>query len=151
MDCERAERKLKAWIDGELDESALRLLDGHVESCPACREKAVDYRAIGYVLRKAKDPVPVSRVKAGEVRRIVAKARREEERLIGSLQRTALAAAALLIVSTGLSLLPAASVPDDRAGRERLVSEEVSDDDALAAFFFTSLEASRPLHLEEGY
>lgn len=38
MDCSRIVKSISSFMDGELDERTSRLLENHLDVCPACRE-----------------------------------------------------------------------------------------------------------------
>jgi anti-sigma factor RsiW len=55
LDCGAAERMLGPLHDGELPSRVRMMMDEHLASCGACREKAAGIRMIGVVLNKAAD------------------------------------------------------------------------------------------------
>ncbi|HUU43104.1 MAG TPA: zf-HC2 domain-containing protein, partial [Planctomycetota bacterium] len=58
MRCEEAEPHLAAYIDGELDASLARSIEGHLRECRACRESVRDLRLASAVLTKWRSARP---------------------------------------------------------------------------------------------
>lgn len=56
MDCKKAECFLLRSCDGPLGPEEKTQLQGHLERCPSCRRKELEYRTIQGLLRP--DPVP---------------------------------------------------------------------------------------------
>ena len=153
MGCNEIQPFLKAWLDGETDDSRGATIEAHVERCPRCREQADDFRRLSALIRAAEvSAVPTPDV--GKIRGRVAQIKVEDEKTLRFLKRIAAAAAVLLVVTLPLgawSVLTDSedarvAIPAEReAGREGpagpdAVDADVDTDAALAAFF-SSLEA----------
>ena len=147
MNCRDAELKLKAWMDGELDPAAARGVEGHVAACTSCGERVADYRRLAVLIREA-EPVPAPDVETGVIYEKACTARREEEGVIRILQRAAVTAAAVLIVSIGFAVPPLAptgngepelgKAPPEAQPRDVLLVE----DDAALVSLLINLEPS---------
>ncbi len=148
MNCIEIRRILKAWIDGEVEETTAERVEAHLAACEACRAVAADFRSFGRLLREAPE-AEVARVDAGEIHGRAVCAEREEEGVIRLLQRAAAVAAAVLVLSALFWLMPSAGeTPDDgfaAGARERAVETpkggveggkdpRVDEDAALASF-----------------
>ncbi|MGB7295003.1 MAG: zf-HC2 domain-containing protein [Candidatus Aminicenantales bacterium] len=59
MDCKNAERFLLRSYDTALEPEEKRLLQGHLEGCPSCRRKDLEYREILGFLRPDSIPEPL--------------------------------------------------------------------------------------------
>src|SRR4051812_30001240 len=55
MMCPQSE-VLSQWADGSLDARAAHEVSRHAESCPACRRKAEELRAVGRWISAAREP-----------------------------------------------------------------------------------------------
>ena len=51
MNCEMAQRKLSAYLDGELDAALHQVLAGHLRQCPECREELEELGGVDTLLR----------------------------------------------------------------------------------------------------
>ena len=51
MNCEMAQRKLSAYLDGELDAALHQELAGHLRQCPGCREELEELGGVDILLR----------------------------------------------------------------------------------------------------
>ena len=51
MNCEMAQRKLSAYLDGELDAALHQELAGHLRQCPGCREELEELGGVDTLLR----------------------------------------------------------------------------------------------------
>lgn len=51
MQCPEVQRKLSAYIDGELDSKSVQSLVHHIGQCGTCREMAVDFRNVDSLVR----------------------------------------------------------------------------------------------------
>ena len=131
--CDEAAPRLKAWLDHELCAAEAARVSAHVAQCERCRSTADDFRDITGTLRTALDVAPVQpsarvALSAMSLARDVALGERE---LVSSLQRVALAAAALLVV--GIALVFA--LPDQPRGSLDQVLELALQDDVWAEEF----------------
>ncbi len=61
MNCRKAEKRLLQSLDGRLDGPAAGLLGKHLESCPACRKAAREYRSMLGLLRDRGEAEPLPR------------------------------------------------------------------------------------------
>jgi anti-sigma factor RsiW len=120
------ERRIKAWLDGELGAAGAASLEAHVASCAACQTAAAECRRISARLQELADvPAP-----APGVERIIATARRraeEEGRTIRSLQRVALVAAAVIVCAVGFLFFPPEGHQSAEASRDSLMALVLSD------------------------
>jgi len=51
MQCRQVQRKLSAYLDGELDLAASRSLESHINHCTACKGIVADFRTIDALVR----------------------------------------------------------------------------------------------------
>ncbi len=51
MKCREARKKISAYLDCELDDSALRRLESHLDQCADCREALGDLQGVNDILR----------------------------------------------------------------------------------------------------
>jgi hypothetical protein len=51
MQCQEVQRKISAYLDGELDLAASRSLESHINDCTACKEIVADFRTIDALVR----------------------------------------------------------------------------------------------------
>jgi anti-sigma factor RsiW len=65
MRCAQAHKKISEWIDGELGESGLRRLEGHLRGCAACRKVRDDLAALVEEAKALATPAPSDRVWTG--------------------------------------------------------------------------------------
>lgn len=61
MNCRKAEKCLLRSFDGRLEGPAAELLAKHLESCPACRKAAAEYRSMLALLRDGRQAEPLPR------------------------------------------------------------------------------------------
>ena len=53
MNCKTLVDKLVDYLDGELEERAVRRLESHLDNCPGCVKFVETYRQTGSICRKA--------------------------------------------------------------------------------------------------
>ena len=58
MRCRRAQKKLSAYVDGELSPRATEAVRRHVETCAACRQALDETSALGGLLDAAEEMTP---------------------------------------------------------------------------------------------
>lgn len=51
MQCQKVQRKISAYMDGELDEASSRSMERHISQCGKCREMAADFKEIDVLIR----------------------------------------------------------------------------------------------------
>lgn len=51
MQCQKVQRKISAYMDGELDAAASRSIERHISQCGACREMAADFKEVDVLVR----------------------------------------------------------------------------------------------------
>jgi hypothetical protein len=51
MQCQKVERKISAYLDGELDSAASRSIESHLDHCAACKEIVADFRRVDSLVR----------------------------------------------------------------------------------------------------
>ncbi|MCZ6792986.1 MAG: zf-HC2 domain-containing protein [Planctomycetota bacterium] len=136
MNCDTTESRLKAWIDGELDTRTGREVETHVAGCAGCADRVADYRRLGELIQRAE----IAAVGGGQPGVIYEKARvarRDEEGVIRLLRRTAVTAAAVLVlaVTVAVAKSPArGGSPLARNAETTLENPNRVDDEALEAF-----------------
>ena len=103
MDCESAVRAVRLELDGELETGLVRDLEAHLSHCRACAARAQEDRRIASVVRAGAPPLSSSvlRVDCDPILRRVRQARQEDLSMIFLLRRV-VAAAAVLIIGSGL-------------------------------------------------
>jgi anti-sigma factor RsiW len=52
MTCALVRRRLSEWIDGDLEPSLARRLEGHLSLCPECQQRARELRAVGRLVAR---------------------------------------------------------------------------------------------------
>ena len=52
MNCDRVRALLDPYLDGELDRDDVRVVDGHLQQCAACRSRLSAGRAISAGIKK---------------------------------------------------------------------------------------------------
>ncbi len=77
MDCKKAERFLLRSYDGPLGPEEKTQLQGHLERCPSCRRKELEYRTIQALLRPDSVPEPLPHFR----QRLLAKIRQKENEM----------------------------------------------------------------------
>jgi len=120
MTCDDAEIMLHALLDGELDASHAREVEGHVESCPRCKAALADYRKMHEAMANAElrytaPPALRQRIEAALPQPKIKPSRRS------LLQGFAMGSAISAIAATGLVAIV---LRDD--DRQRIESELVS-------------------------
>lgn len=53
MNCDLVKDQLSAYIDHELDGTTCQAIDGHLARCDQCRSMAMEFRALGTLLRRS--------------------------------------------------------------------------------------------------
>ena len=104
MNCENAEKKLVAYLDGKLGIAERRQFEAHLAICPVCRERAAGFRSVWNVL----DELPALSPSPAFDNRVRARAQQEPVRAglwswIVPSPRLAFAVTALLVASIWLS------------------------------------------------
>jgi anti-sigma factor RsiW len=51
MECQQVQRRISAYLDGELDAAAMRNMESHLEGCAACKEMAADFERVDAMVR----------------------------------------------------------------------------------------------------
>lgn len=51
MQCEKLQRELSAYVDGELDAASSRGIERHLDQCDACRKMLADFREVDALVR----------------------------------------------------------------------------------------------------
>jgi hypothetical protein len=51
MQCQKVQRKISAYLDGELDLLASRSMESHLDQCAACMEMVADFHRIDALVR----------------------------------------------------------------------------------------------------
>jgi anti-sigma factor RsiW len=51
MECQKIQRKISAYLDGELDWGASRSIESHLNQCAACMEMVADFRRVDALVR----------------------------------------------------------------------------------------------------
>jgi anti-sigma factor RsiW len=118
------EKQIKAWLDGELDPPRAEAIASHVRSCTVCSAAVEESRRIVNRLR-ALMAVPAPRL--GAVLEAVFRRAEEEGRTIRSLQRVALAAAAVFVCAVGFLFFSADGAQPGDAGRDNVMAVVFSD------------------------
>jgi len=104
MNCGQMEQDLIAYLDGKAAPAARRQVEQHLTACTACRERAMEFRALWSVLDEVPEISPSPSFDAAVRQRVAAESHRAA--LWGWLlpsPRLALAVTALLVVSVWLS------------------------------------------------
>jgi anti-sigma factor RsiW len=52
MQCQKVQRKLSAYMDGELALAALRSVESHLDQCAACMKMVADFRKVDALVRE---------------------------------------------------------------------------------------------------
>jgi hypothetical protein len=52
MQCQKVQRKLSAYLDGELDLAASRSVRSHLDQCAACMDMVADFRKADMLVRE---------------------------------------------------------------------------------------------------
>lgn len=58
MNCEKAEREIHAWLDGQLKGKEREEIEGHLRECSLCRAEMQRVRAVGELVGRLPQPVP---------------------------------------------------------------------------------------------
>ena len=125
MACEHYERRIKAWLDGELDAASAADVESHVAACAGCRARAADFRRLAECIRAlASEPAPPPRL--GAILAATERSAREERETVRFLRRVALAAAGVLLSS--LVVFYYVSVVDS----DSVLAAEVTSDSVMA-------------------
>jgi anti-sigma factor RsiW len=111
--CDGTDPLLAAWYDGELDGERAASVAAHVAACPACAGQVAAFRAVDEALGEVATPLPA----ADLVDAVLAGVQRERR---WELARH-LAAAAVILLATGLGLLAGAVATRPRAEARRPV------------------------------
>ena len=51
MQCQKVQRKISAYIDGELDAASSRSVERHISQCGICREMVADFADVNVLVR----------------------------------------------------------------------------------------------------
>jgi hypothetical protein len=51
MQCQKVQRKISAYLDGELDAASSQSMERHIDQCGACREMAADFKEVDVLMR----------------------------------------------------------------------------------------------------
>lgn len=51
MQCQKVQRKLSAYLDGELDSATSRNVESHLDQCAACMNMVADFRKVDALVR----------------------------------------------------------------------------------------------------
>jgi hypothetical protein len=52
MQCQKVQRNLSAYLDGELDLAASRSVESHLDQCAACMKMVADFRKVDALVRE---------------------------------------------------------------------------------------------------
>lgn len=55
MQCEKVQRQISAYMDGELDQATVRSVERHISQCGECRKVAADFQAVDALVRRLPD------------------------------------------------------------------------------------------------
>jgi len=106
MDCKKAERFLLRSYDTPLGPEEKTALQGHLETCPSCRIKDVEYRTILGLLRPGSTPEPLPYFRE----RILARIKEKEMPVLFGLKwahrAVAFCLAVFLVFGVGILLFP---------------------------------------------
>ncbi len=137
MDCKRAGKLLRAWIDGELPHDVAREAADHFRTCPACAALAEEGRRIAKAIRAGTPPatgLPRALDPAAILVRSRASAVEDSLSLIVVLKRVAAAAAVLLMASALLTpWLVSGSTPRHQPPRAYSTIATSAEDASMAA------------------
>jgi hypothetical protein len=114
MDCKKAERFLLRSYDTPSGPEEKAELQGHLEKCPACRKKDVEYRTILGLLRPGSVPEPLPYFRE----RLLARIREKEKEIPGLFglklahRAVAFCLAVFFVFGVGILLFPPEETPE---------------------------------------
>jgi anti-sigma factor RsiW len=166
VSCARLEPRIGAYLDDELDAPARREVERHLGECPACRVLHARRRALGAALRERLPAFAAPDVLRGRLEgallaaRAVPKASSPDAAVVRRWRWTAVAAAALLAVTTGYGVLaPRGGGSPDEAIAHDVLSSHVrslmpehltdvasNDQHNVKPWFNGRLDYSPPVH-----
>jgi anti-sigma factor RsiW len=143
MNCQRIEQDLVAYLDGRADPARRRQVDEHLLACPACRERALEFRALWSVLDEVPAISPSPAFDAAVRQRVAAEPRRASRWawLVPS-PRLGFALTAVLVLAVWLSSVraprqpPVAAAPQSSETEFAMIRElpVLEDYDVLQGF-----------------
>ena len=145
MNCRKIKKRMSAYADGELPENIRSVMDEHLASCPACRERLGNLSGVWEVLNMLPDVSPAT----GFYARLDARRRRTEETVFHVWQRAAMALSVASVICLGIvtgSMLvrngssstgSRAASQDWLAGLQLETLDEVPES-SLSALYFSS-------------
>lgn len=110
MNCENIAGELIAYLDGRASEKERGTVEAHLKSCPACRERAEEFRRLWNVLEEAPAIEPSPGFDARLSQRMAAAPRVRRWGWLVPAPRLSFALALLLAASVWISLRPPAGV-----------------------------------------
>jgi anti-sigma factor RsiW len=51
MDCQKVQRRISAYLDGELDLAKTQSIESHLDRCAACKEMVADFQRVDALVR----------------------------------------------------------------------------------------------------
>lgn len=115
-----------AWLDGELDPTAMIEFERHVRDCPACSRRTEALRSLASTVRSADLYVRAPSGLEAQVRKELGRERhRQNPWRIGAVRWTASAAAVLIAGLIGWSLPRASTRPSDQLIAQEVISAHV--------------------------
>jgi hypothetical protein len=122
MDCHKSERFLLRSYDAKLGSEEKAQLQDHLEGCPSCRRKDLEYRTILGLLRPGSTPEPLPYFRE----RLMAKIKEREKEIPGLFglkwahRAVAFCLAVFVLFGVGILLFPPEETPE-LSQAERLV------------------------------
>jgi len=151
VSCEVVNQDLDAYVDRELDTEASTVVQGHLAGCASCRARVAERQALGRFVRSAPYYSAPDRLRA----RVAAQA--TQSRLSSRVLAWATAAALVVAIGGGVSLLRTARTPDDVAAEavvdghvrslmvDHLVDVQSTDRHTVKPWFLGKLDFSPPV------
>jgi len=111
MKCEDVSRELIAYLDGRVNESERRKVEGHLASCPACRTRAEEMRKVSMLLGEVPAIEPSFAFDARVRQRVAAEPQRSWFWRLVPAPRPAFAVALLIALTVLVAKLPSKPAP----------------------------------------
>ena len=110
MQCQKAQRQISAYMDGELDAASSRSMERHISQCGACREMAAGFREVDVLMRG----LPKLDMGPDFVGQLLEKVNESREPVAGRCSDRSLFAAVMRFTSSFMDLLETRSSPSTK-------------------------------------